>query len=203
MAIIYAWNRIVLFAGHFRVPRFYSTYRTIQLLAMWMLLGKAQAGNAHDANPTIAAQVSNPSSDNNASNSASEINGFVITITDEVHNLHERRIKWKTYWTLCWNGYPQAVAYQIETMTGEGKSPQLIMQQQKCKRIEIASGENKATLGLVNLKTAVSPSPKRIIERKLEAVAELFSTRCSSTVHASGLALATAPQSLLHALMPA
>ena len=53
------------------------------------------------------------------------------------------------------------------------------------------------------LKTAVSPSPKRITERKLEAVAELFSTRCSSTVHASGLALATAPQSLLHALTPA
>ena len=140
--------KLDLLAGRFRAPRFFSANRALVLLAMWMLFEGAQAGN--DAQPRLAAQISTPNPTTEAANSPSEMNGFIVVLEDEVRDMPNSRIKWNTHWTLCWDEFSNALAYQIETMTGEGKSPHLITQQHKCKRIEVASGENKASLGLVS-----------------------------------------------------
>ena len=67
-----------------------------------------------------------------------------------MHELPGDRTAWSTYWKLCWDLYPQATAYELQTVTGEGNSPKLRRQSERCFRIEAAGGENEKSQGLVN-----------------------------------------------------
>lgn len=51
---------------------------------------------------------------------------------------------WRTTWMLCWDASPGAVAYEIKTVTGEGASPKLRRQTDRCLRIEAAAGDGPA-----------------------------------------------------------
>ncbi len=72
------------------------------------------------------------------------VEGLSATLKDEVRNLPVDRIAWSTYWELCWEPYPGAEAYELETLTGEGEaSGELRRQEENCFRIKAAAGENK------------------------------------------------------------
>jgi len=51
---------------------------------------------------------------------------------------------WRTSWVLCWDPYPGAVGYELMTVTGEGVSPTLRRQADRCFRIEAAAGDGPA-----------------------------------------------------------
>lgn len=57
---------------------------------------------------------------------------------------------WTTYWKLCWNAYPGAQGYELETLTGEGVSRKLRRQTETCFRLDIAKGQNEKAKGLFN-----------------------------------------------------
>jgi len=77
------------------------------------------------------------------------VEGLNATLKDEVRDLPVDRIAWSTYWELCWEPYPGAEAYELETLTGEGEaSSELRRQEENCFRIKAAAGENKKSEGL-------------------------------------------------------
>ena len=78
------------------------------------------------------------------------VGGLAATLEDEVRDLPGGQIAWSTYWQFCWAEYPGAQAYELQTMTGEGRSPKLRRQSGRCFRLQAAAGENQKTEGLVN-----------------------------------------------------
>ncbi|MBA3714554.1 MAG: hypothetical protein H0W76_19185 [Pyrinomonadaceae bacterium] len=78
------------------------------------------------------------------------IERFWTTLEDEVRDIGDDRIRWSTYWKLCWEKYPEAIAYELQTITGEGSSSKLRRQSEICFRLEVAAGENKRAQGLLN-----------------------------------------------------
>ena len=78
------------------------------------------------------------------------VQGLTATLEDEVRDLADGRIKWSTYWKLCWDEYPGATAYELQTITSEGTSPKLRRQSERCFRIEAAANVNKKSQGLRN-----------------------------------------------------
>lgn len=71
------------------------------------------------------------------------VQGIVATLEDKVQNLPNQRIAWSTDWKLCWDKYPEAIGYELQTITGEGKSPKLRQQTNRCFMIQTAAGNNK------------------------------------------------------------
>jgi hypothetical protein len=85
------------------------------------------------------------SSDSSSSTRASRpraVEGFVATLEREKRPLRRERIAWSTYWRLCWDPYPGARAYEIETLTGEGAPSERERRRGRCLRLEVAAGEN-------------------------------------------------------------
>lgn len=78
------------------------------------------------------------------------VTGLVSTLTDEVEELPSNLIRWSTYWQLCWEPYPEAKEYELQTVLVEGKSPKLKRQSDRCFRIQAASNENQKSQGLLN-----------------------------------------------------
>jgi len=78
------------------------------------------------------------------------ITGLVSTLSDEVEELPSDIIRWSTYWQLCWEPYPEAKEYELQTVLMEGKSPKLKRQNDRCFRIQAASNENQKSQGLLN-----------------------------------------------------
>lgn len=74
--------------------------------------------------------------------------GFVAVLEDEVHELPQRRIRWDTYWKLCWDAYPEASGYELQVITTGGTSGQLKRTDVPCLRIQVAADENPQTEGL-------------------------------------------------------
>jgi hypothetical protein len=63
--------------------------------------------------------------------------GLVASLEDEVG----AGGSWRTSWVLCWDTYPGAVAYELMTITGEGSSPTLRRQTDRCLHVEAAAGD--------------------------------------------------------------
>jgi len=78
------------------------------------------------------------------------VSGLVSTLEDEVRDLPDGQIAWSTYWKLCWDEYPGAQGYEMQTMTSEGRSPKLRRLSGRCFRLQAAAGENPKTAGLMN-----------------------------------------------------
>ncbi|AFZ25618.1 hypothetical protein Cylst_3471 [Cylindrospermum stagnale PCC 7417] len=78
------------------------------------------------------------------------VTGLVSTLSDEVKELPTQLINWSTYWQLCWEPYPEAKEYELQTVLMEGKSPKLQRQSDRCFRIQAASNENQKSQGLLN-----------------------------------------------------
>lgn len=78
------------------------------------------------------------------------VRGITTSLEDEVEALPDEQISWSTYWKLCWEEYPEAEAYEIQTVTSEGSSPKVKKIQQPCYRLQIAAGKNKKSQGLMN-----------------------------------------------------
>jgi hypothetical protein len=74
--------------------------------------------------------------------------GFVATLADEVRDLPKHRIAWRTYWTLCWDAYPEARGYELQAVTSEGGSLRPKAVDGRCHRIEVAANENRKSEGL-------------------------------------------------------
>jgi hypothetical protein len=98
------------------------------------------------AQPLLPATLSTPS----PVEVSPAIADLVATLEDEVEELPEERIRWSTYWKLCWSPYPNAVAYELQTVTSEGISPKLKHQSDRCYRLQAAAGENAKASGFVN-----------------------------------------------------
>jgi len=94
---------------------------------------------ARSASPTPSPQIT-----------ASSITGLVSTLEDETQDLPDGKIAWVSYWKLCWDVYPGAQGYELETMTGEGVSRKLRRQTETCFRLEVAKGRNEKSRGLFN-----------------------------------------------------
>lgn len=86
----------------------------------------------------------------------SPIKNLTAQLEDEVRDLDAKRIRWSTYWKLCWEPYPRAVGYELQTSTAEGASPKLKRQNDNCFRLEVAAGENEKSAGLFNREQLVS-----------------------------------------------
>ncbi|QMS87138.1 hypothetical protein HUN01_05925 [Nostoc edaphicum CCNP1411] len=78
------------------------------------------------------------------------VTGLVSTLSDEVEELPPDLIRWSTYWQLCWEAYPEAKEYELQTVLVEGKSSKLKRQSDRCFRIQAASNENQKSQGLLN-----------------------------------------------------
>ena len=78
------------------------------------------------------------------------VQNLVATLEDQVDDLPDGRIKWSTYWRLCWDDYPEAREYELQALTSEGASKTLEHQSERCYRTEVAAGENAKTQGLLN-----------------------------------------------------
>lgn len=78
------------------------------------------------------------------------VTGLLGRLDDEVRDLPGERIAWSTYWTLCWRAYPDATRYELQLLTGEGRSRQYRQQHETCVRVEAAAGENARAAGLLD-----------------------------------------------------
>ncbi len=78
------------------------------------------------------------------------LTGLTSSLVDEVKDLPEEKIAWSTYWQLCWQVHPSALAYELETFTGEGAARKLRRQTETCFRTEIAKSRNDKAKGLFN-----------------------------------------------------
>ncbi|MBD2411780.1 hypothetical protein FACHB389_04625 [Nostoc calcicola FACHB-389] len=78
------------------------------------------------------------------------VTGLVSTLSDEVEELPAELIRWSTYWQLCWEPYPGAKEYELQTVLMEGKSPKFKHQSDRCFRLQAASNENQKSQGLLN-----------------------------------------------------
>lgn len=83
---------------------------------------------------------------------AGPVQRMVASLEDEVKDLPQKRIAWSTFWKLCWDEFPGARGYELQTLTSEGRSPRLHRQVERCFRIQVAAGENLRTEGLVDRK---------------------------------------------------
>ena len=78
------------------------------------------------------------------------VSGLESTLEDVTQDLSGQRIRWSTYWRLCWTEYPGARAYELQAQTIEGIGPNLRQQTDRCFRIEVAAGENDKSQGFLN-----------------------------------------------------
>ena len=78
------------------------------------------------------------------------VSGIESTLDDVAQDLSGQRIRWSTYWRLCWTEYPGARAYELQAQTIEGIAPNLRRQTDRCIRIEVAAGENDKSQGFLN-----------------------------------------------------
>ena len=60
------------------------------------------------------------------------VNGLESTLEDVAQDLSGGRIRWSTYWRLCWTEYPGARAYELQAQTIEGIAPNLRRQTDRC-----------------------------------------------------------------------
>ncbi|UOG73710.1 hypothetical protein MTX78_16490 [Hymenobacter tibetensis] len=74
------------------------------------------------------------------------------TLLDTVTTLPNGQIAWSTYWRLCWEPYPGAQAYEMQTATDEGISPKLRRLPAACYRLQVAAGRNAKSQGFLNRK---------------------------------------------------
>ena len=75
---------------------------------------------------------------------------LVAELEDQVHDLPHGRIRWSTYWHLCWAEYEGARGYDLQALTAEGASDKLRRQSEHCFHLEVAAGENLKTQRLLN-----------------------------------------------------
>lgn len=87
---------------------------------------------------------------------APPVEDVVATLSDEIQELPSKRIAWSTYWKLCWQNYPGAKAYELQTLTSEGASPSLRRISDRCFRLQAAAGQNHKSQGLFNRKAILS-----------------------------------------------
>ncbi|BCL39094.1 hypothetical protein [Nostoc sp. MS1] len=99
-----------------------------------------------DGGSTLAAEITS----NQPQVVQPPITGLVSTLSDEVEELPSELIRWSTYWQMCWEPYPEAKEYELQTVLVEGKSPKLKRQSDRCFRIQAASNENQKSQGLLN-----------------------------------------------------
>ncbi|BAY37748.1 hypothetical protein NIES2111_20890 [Nostoc sp. NIES-2111] len=99
-----------------------------------------------DGSSSLAADISS----NQSEVIQPPVTGLVSTLSDEVEELPSDLIRWSTYWQLCWEPYPEAKEYELQTVLVEGKSPKLKRQSDRCFRIQAASNENQKSQGLLN-----------------------------------------------------
>lgn len=81
---------------------------------------------------------------------ASAVSGLVASLEDETKDLPDGQMAWTTHWKLCWQQYPEATGYELETFAGEGIARKVRRQAETCFRIEIAKGKNEKSKGLFN-----------------------------------------------------
>lgn len=96
---------------------------------------------------------------------APPVREIVATLEDEVRELPSKRIAWSTYWKLCWQSYPGAKAYELQTLTSEGGSPKLRRISDRCFRLQAAVGQNHKSQGLFNRKAILSLQASQLAYR--------------------------------------
>ena len=133
-------------AGSLRGPRF---FRAAAFLAALSLLLVAAASCGSGENPGDGG--SGPERDEEpAAVVEPPVGGLAATLEDKAEELPDEpdRIRWSTDWKLCWEPYPQAAAYELQPLTGEGQPGALQRQDGTCFRIEAAANENLKDEGL-------------------------------------------------------
>ena len=99
-----------------------------------------------DSRPSLAADITS----NQPQVVQPPVTGVVTTLSDEVEELPSDLIRWSTYWQLCWEPYPEAKEYELQTVLVDGASPKLQHQSDRCFRLQAASNENLKSQGLLN-----------------------------------------------------
>lgn len=113
---------------------------------------------------------------------APPVEEIVATLEDEVRELPSKRIAWSTYWKLCWQGYPGAKAYELQTLTSEGASPKLRRQSDRCFRLQVAAGQNHKSQGLFNRKAILSLQASQLAYRVRAVLDDNFVSEWSGDI---------------------
>lgn len=121
------------------------------------------------------------------------IKHLVAELEDEVRNVPGNRIRWSTYWKLCWEKYPEAIGYELQIATSEGVSKRLRRQSERCFRVEVAAGENDRSRGLVNRELQLTLATGQLGYR-VRAVLEDNRTSEWSPLMEAGQTQSTKPQ---------
>ncbi len=74
--------------------------------------------------------------------------GLKTSLLDEIKPMPGDRIKWSTFWRLCWDAYPGSQAYELRPLTDEGDPGRPRRQTARCFRIQAAAGDNARSRGL-------------------------------------------------------
>lgn len=113
---------------------------------------RGEAGRGALAGMLVAAIVACGCSDDDADRSRPKglapPTGLRTSLLDEIAPMLGDRIRWSTFWRLCWEAYPGATAYELRPLTGEGDPGRLRRQTARCFRIQAAAGENTRSRGL-------------------------------------------------------
>ena len=78
-----------------------------------------------------------------------KLTGLRATLEDEVLDMPDGQLQWRTFWVLSWDEFPGAESYDLQVITAEGRSPKLRSLTEPRYRIEAAKGLNPKADGFV------------------------------------------------------
>ena len=72
------------------------------------------------------------------------VENFRVAITTTATPTSGERVTWSSTWTLCWDPFPGAVAYEVQAMTSESASTRIKRVDGPCFSVELAAGDDLA-----------------------------------------------------------
>ncbi len=146
--------------------------------------------NASSQSGTPTPTPRNPAPTESPKIIASTPTGLVASLEDETKDLPDGKMAWTTFWKLCWEEYPQAKEYELETFTGEGSAKTLRRQPETCFRVEVAKGKNEKSKGFFNRELMLASISGQLAYRVRAVLPENRVTQWSPLMDASKAATA-------------
>jgi hypothetical protein len=100
------------------------------------------------------------------------LRGFTATLDRDVRRLPGGRIVWSTEWRLCWAPRAGALAYEVQTLTGEGASGNTARQAGRCLELEVAANENRRAEGYRDERVQVALAASQLAYRVRAVLAD-------------------------------
>ncbi len=70
------------------------------------------------------------------------LSNFRVAIATTATPTTGERVTWSSTWTLCWDPFPGATAYEVQAMTSESASSRIKRVETPCFSVELAAGDD-------------------------------------------------------------